>query len=766
MKYTKIIILLFFLFISCHSFGQRVGLVLSGGGAKGLYHVGVIKALEENGIPIDYISGTSMGAIIGGLYASGMSAEQMVEEFLNPEVNQWLSGEIDPKNEYYFKKMRRDASMFTLRFDFKNKEVNNRVAHVPANIISSSQIDLAFVEYFSASSMMANNNFDNLFIPFRCAATDLSKRNTIIMRDGDLSKAIRASMSIPFLYSPVRADSVRLYDGGITNNFPWQVLKEDFKPDILIGSKSVEGLPDLEKNNLLDQVFSLFLLHTDYDLPGEDDIMIDRVFNDINMMDFTKVQYIIDLGYSDAMAKMAEIKSKIKRRVDPEQVQSRREIYANKLPGLIFQDYHIEGLDEKQTAYVKKLLRINHKNEYFTIDKFKKEYFKILSENEIEGEYPSVTFDNQTGMFDLDIRMKVKPSFKLMLGGNISSTALNQAYIGLEYKTIRRSTVSYNLDFYLSSFYSSVWLGSRVDFFLNQPIYLQYGAMMNYYNYFRSDFGMISKYNDLNYSKYLDLYASSEVGMPLNTSTVANVVFHGGINQYRYYLDENYSDIDTMDKSQFNFVGFQANVVSNNTNHRVYPTKGFSQNMSLIYVIGQETLERGGYVYANSPMIKQERNWFGVRYQREQYLLTEKVNWFTLGYMVDLVLTNHPDFYNTYATNLSSPTFSPTPHSKLVYLKEYRSSSYAGMGVLPIFEVNDNFHFRTGAYFFLPGNSNVDGQSVKERMKYIFDVSAVYHTMLGSVSLSVSKYDSSQNNNWFMSFNFGYSIFNSKGLFY
>lgn len=764
MKITKFIYLIIFFFISVSLQAQKVGLVLSGGGAKGLYHIGVIKALEENGIPIDYVSGTSMGAIIGGLYSIGMSPEQMNDEFMSDQIKYWLTGEIEPKYEYYFKRMRKDASMITLRLDPKSEDKKKK-AHIPSNIIPSSQLDLAFIEYFSSANVASGGDFDKLFVPFRCIATDAYNRQGITYRSGDLGKAVRASMTIPLVFKPIKTENSLIYDGGIYNNFPWQVLEEDFRPDILIGSKCVEGNRDPEQNSLMDQVFSLTMMHTDYNLPDSTDIMIDRIFEDVSMLDFSRVEYIIGCGYDDTMAKMDEIKSKISRRVTAEQVAQQRADYKATLPELIFDNYDITGLKPEQESYIKKLLKINRKNEFFTIEKFRSEYFKILSEGEIEGDYPNVAYSPRTQLFDLSVNMNTKPSFKLMLGGNISSTALNQAYVGLEYKRMAQSASSYNLDMYLSAFYSSGWIGSRLDFFLKSPFYFEYGLMYNYYNYFRSNFGMLSKLNDLTYSKYSDSYFSAEIGMPLSLHSVVNLEAHAGIDEYKYYLDEQYSDVDTMDKTKFKYYGFELKIQRDQLNYKQHPTRGIYQNISLMYINGKETFEPGGISQSSGTEQEQSHLWFGARFEWAQYFAMRAIKWFSWGYMTDIVLSTHSDFFNEYATNMSSPGFTPTPHSKLVYMKEFRSSSYAALGVMPIFEFGPRFYLRTGAYAFLPDHYDeyVDGS--KQRLRYIFDAALVYQTIIGPVSLSVSKYDTN-NNNWFMSFNFGYTIFNKKGVFF
>ncbi|MDD3108150.1 MAG: patatin-like phospholipase family protein, partial [Alistipes sp.] len=201
---------------------QRVGMVMSGGGAKGLYHIGVLKALEENGIPIDYVSGTSMGSIIAGLYAIGYSPDQMAELFKSDQISYWMSGKIQPQYLYYFRKKTPTPAMVSFRLDLKDKK-SRRIA-LPTNLIPSHQIDLAFVDFFAAPNAACGGDFDKLFVPFRCVATDAAAQGEVVYRNGNLGKSIRASMTIPLVFKPLRQDSTLLYDGGMYNNFPWQVL--------------------------------------------------------------------------------------------------------------------------------------------------------------------------------------------------------------------------------------------------------------------------------------------------------------------------------------------------------------------------------------------------------------------------------------------------------------------------------------------------------------------------------------------------------------
>ena len=142
MKKVICLILAILFFTTLAGFGQKVGLVLSGGGAKGLAHIGVIKALEENNIPIDYITGTSMGAIIGGLYAAGYSPDEMETLFKSEDFKHWSSGIIPPKYIYFFKQLDENPSFIDLNFD--RKEDKMQLA-LPTNLIPSGQMDFGFI---------------------------------------------------------------------------------------------------------------------------------------------------------------------------------------------------------------------------------------------------------------------------------------------------------------------------------------------------------------------------------------------------------------------------------------------------------------------------------------------------------------------------------------------------------------------------------------------------------------------------------------------
>ena len=199
--------------------GYSVGVVLSGGGAKGISHIGVLKALEENNIPIDYICGTSMGAIIGALYAMGYTPEQMLEIIESKRFMEWTNG--IPERDYasYFYRNPATPEMISVSIGLKksgnftpgvpqNGKKHKLKIDFPTNLISPYPMNIALIEEFAPASIAASDNFEELMIPFFCIAADIVKKEPVTLTGGNLGAAVRASMTYPFVYKPKVIDTV------------------------------------------------------------------------------------------------------------------------------------------------------------------------------------------------------------------------------------------------------------------------------------------------------------------------------------------------------------------------------------------------------------------------------------------------------------------------------------------------------------------------------------------------------------------------------
>jgi NTE family protein len=198
---------------------QKIGLVLSGGGARGAAHIGVIRELERQNIHIDYIAGTSMGAVIGGLYASGMSVDQIEQAYRSIDWKNVLND--SPPRQDLSMRRKFDQSVFQLdkKVGIKNGKIN-----VPAGIIRGQKLELELQKLLMHVAEV--NDFDQLVIPFRSIASDIASNQVVVIGSGSLSQALRASMAVPGVFTPVKVNNRLLVDGGITNNLPVDVVRK------------------------------------------------------------------------------------------------------------------------------------------------------------------------------------------------------------------------------------------------------------------------------------------------------------------------------------------------------------------------------------------------------------------------------------------------------------------------------------------------------------------------------------------------------------
>ena len=204
----------------------KIGLVLSGGGARGGAHIGVLKALEELRVPVDYVAGTSIGAAVGGFYVSGMNVadlKQLVESL------EWETAflNVTPRQLKSFRRKRDDDSFLVNQ----KPGLNDGEFELPIGLVQGQVIDMIISRETLRASQV--DNFDQLAIPFRAVAGDIVTGEAVVLSSGSLARAIRASMSIPAALSPIEIDGRLLVDGGIAMNLPVDVAR-DMGADVVI----------------------------------------------------------------------------------------------------------------------------------------------------------------------------------------------------------------------------------------------------------------------------------------------------------------------------------------------------------------------------------------------------------------------------------------------------------------------------------------------------------------------------------------------------
>ena len=745
---------------------EGVGLVLSGGGAKGLYHIGVLQALEENNVAIDYVAGTSMGSIIAGLYAAGYTPEQMRELAESGAVQQWVSGRIDKKHNRYYREEDTPPSLFTLRFNVGkdslsyNKQLapngsSEPTVELPTDFISSAQIDLALNEIFRPATIGAQENFDNLFVPFFCVAADMNARKEVVFRSGDMGEAIRASMSIPFVFKPLRKDDMLLYDGGVFNNFPWRYMHKFYHPSHIIGVKCTSGNKDVtEDSNVIDQALMFIMSHTDYSLPEKGNIFIDREV-DAGMLEFEKATEIIRQGYEDTMARMDEILQTIPERRERKVVEARRAEFLAKLPPMNLTRPKFEGLTRDQEHYVRAVMlaRKRDKDTLKTFSEFRTGIFDLLAQRDFTMEYPRFEYDSVNRVYQPHLTLRQYPSLRATIGGTLSSTAYNQVRLGLRYEHISRVGVDAGINLYLGPVYNAGKIGGRVFISPSRPVFFDVNYIFSARNTIYGNFGNLSRVDNTIRKRHREQFATVSAGTATTTRSLLQATFNAGQNYYLFEGEDN--------PTRFSFLSTRLQFRRSTLDNPVSPVSGTRLDVSGIYVNGHDKWI-DEFDYGLIRHFSERREWLGAKISWQHYIPFTASRWFSFGYSVEGVYTNHPQFEDLMATFVSLPQYAPITHSQMMYMPDYHSTRYVAAGLMPTFRLWNHLYLRTSFYAMYRRAE----MGINDNMQYIADLSVIYRTLIGPVSLSVTKYGLKNGNNLYMSINFGYPLFAPKGTFY
>ena len=319
--------LIFVLILSHNNFAQKkIGVVLSGGGASALAHVGVLKALEEHNIPIDYITGSSAGALVGGLYACGYSPEEIEIFILSEDFLIMSKGNLRSENRLLIREPSPNSG--TIGFSLAKDSIVRK--SIPLNVVTPTLLDFEMLKILGLTSASLEHDFDRLFVPFRCVASDVYGKNSVVFSNGNLNEVVRASMTYPLYVNPIKIDGVIYFDGGMYNNFPSDVMCDAFTPDFLIGSNVSSNMQLPDERDMFGVLRSMMTTPTSYDLPCADGLVINAI-TDIGVFEFERAEEAIQTGYQKALQHIDSLKIYISRSVDKNELNKKRKAFRSSL---------------------------------------------------------------------------------------------------------------------------------------------------------------------------------------------------------------------------------------------------------------------------------------------------------------------------------------------------------------------------------------------------------------------------------------------------
>jgi NTE family protein len=742
---------------------QKVGLVMSGGGASGIAHIGVLKALEENKIPVNCIAGTSIGSIIGGLYASGYSPleiEQMVKEQAFSDLTK---GEMSPKFGYYVRKRDDYASWRTLKLNLNNSLLSN----LATNLINSVPIDFYLMETFAPANAASRYNFDSLFVPFRCVASNIQTKQSVVFRNGDMPSAIRASMSYPFYIRPISIDSALLFDGGLYNNFPTNVMYEELYPDFMIGSSVTENAKLPSDDNLYLQLRNMLMNKSNFDLVCENGIII-QPWADVSIFNFESAQRLIDSGYAATIRQMPKIKSCITNYQNTIELYEKRKAFKEKsqLAKIVYNKVVVNGVNGSMKKFVTK--SITSKRDTFTFKQLKRQYFRLMADEKIKSAYPMTSLDTVSGKYTLTLNTKRDKHLFFDIGGNLSNRPISNFFLAVQYNYIGKIGFTAYANGYLGKLNSSSLTKLRFEFPTKIPFYIEPSFTISRWDYYKSS----ALFYDFEKPAYLiqeDLFGELNIGAPVGN--IGKVVLTGGVSEWknRYYQVDQFTKLDTSDVSVFDFGYGQLSYQINTLNRKQYATEGTNILIRAKFVSGMEHYYPGSTAvetvrYIDGPI----HEWFNFKLTIDKYI--KPIKFFKVGVFAEGVYSSQDFFRNYQASILSAPSFNPIPESQTLFIDDYRAHQYMAGGLKTILTPYKNLDVRFEGYLFQPVYSIIKDAYGKANYSSAFLYrhflgmgAVVYHTPIGPISVGVNYYDKNENSFSFF-FHFGYTIYNKKSI--
>ena len=749
---------------------QKVGLVLSGGGARGLTHIGIIHALEDNGVPIDYVAGTSMGAVVASLYAMGFSPREMVDFIASPDFYRAYTGTFDEDNLYYIKRNDPTPEFLTVRADLGADSIAFSPS-IPTNLIDPVYMNLMFMETFAQPTAACDGDFNKLFVPFRCVASNVYEKRPLIFNHGDLGTAVRASMTFPFVFKPIEVDGELAYDGGIFNNFPVDIMKEEFKPDFMIGSVTAYGQERPDPSDVVGQLETMIMARTNYELPDTNGILMRfNLKGEVGLLDFQKVKELHDLGYQTTLDLLDSIRGKVPRTVPLDTIRARREAFKATFPEIRFRNIYVRGATDEQRQYIKREIR-DDDEEYFTLEELRKAYFRLLSDNSISEIRPTAIYNPFDRSYDLQLDVTLQDNLSLMLGGALSTGNISQVYFGFYFNHLGRRSTELLLDGQLGRTYNNVQLMARLNFFsLDIPVSLRALAAYSTIDYYKQDYLFSGSFEpSLNREREsffkikgaLPFLAQQKAEIGVGVGRIIDTYVPGGALDI---LNPVYSVND------YTLLGGSVLFGQNSLNSPQYATKGRAQSVLAQVFSGTSTYTAADASRGSSSLAPQTDisaiSWLQVLFKDQRY--TPLSNKFTLGTYAEAFYSSRNLAQNFTATLMQANAFTPTASSTFTYNSYFRSNKYVALGLIPVYNLSSILSVRLEGYCFVPLRPILQDNNYRpyygpyfSRFGHIEELSFVgrFSTIVASAYLS---HNSSPVNPWGVGITVGWQLFNTR----
>jgi NTE family protein len=734
--------------------------VLSGGGAAGVAHVGVLKALEERHIPIDFVVGTSAGALVASMYACGYSPAEIEAYILSEPFQLMVKGEVEVEKKFFFFDDSNTSSMFNIPFS-KDSILQKSI---PLSFVNPTYFDFEMLRIFGRTSASIGNNYDQLFVPFRCVASDVIKKESVVFSNGNLNESVRASMTFPLYLNPIRINGVLYFDGGLYNNFPLNVMYESFPADFIIGSNVTKNEITSNENDFFGLLSSMMTTPTNYNLPCQEGLIIEPQ-TVVGTFDFEDVKQAIDDGYRATLAKIDSLELLITRREDPDSLALKRKKFQEKIIPIRVSSVKTEAVKKNEFKYANVFILPQKSHRILGESLLEERYFRLASTPQIDFIYPNFQAKSD-GTLELLLKVKKSKEFRADFGGLISSRAVNTGYFNLTYRSIGRVSHKISAESYFGKFYGSLRTNYELVIPSVFPISISGYFTLNRWDYFRS---FATFFEDVKPSFLVqnEAYTGVKIKLPLGNNARWMMDARYFSLEDDYYQSSQFTNKDTADYTRFYGTSFSLEYTKNSLNKKQFATSGHFFQVKARYVKGFERTVPGTTSILKDTVEKQHQ-WLSVQAEFQSFVLNQGK--FHLGLHGKTVVNSQSLFANYTASLLSMPSFNLVPDMETFFLPEYRATQYFGLGTNVIFEIVKKLDYRLDVYYFQPIvqlQQNPDGTIQYGKPLQVHSMvassSLVYDTPIGPVRATLN-YFPKQENPWFLQLSFGYVLFNERAV--
>ncbi len=539
-----VLVLMMALNIFCQ---EKIGLALSGGGARGLAHIGVLKVIDELEIPVDCIAGTSTGAIIGGLYAMGYSGAEIEEIVLGIAWEEIFDEKICREDVYIGEKRWGPFANIYFALD------DEFIPRLPQAFLSGNNLVNKLFEIFYPVNHI--NDFDELPIPFRCVATNILTGEMTVFEEGSLHEVIRASMSFPSIIKPFELHNQLYVDGGIVKNLPVEAVR-NMGADIIIGIKTNSGLRSKEELksliDVLDQTINLHITRNIGESIDACEFLIEPDLENISLLDFSQKQKIIDLGELAARDFFQSSEYKFPART----TKKNTEFLPEKIK---FSSITVLGNKYLSKAKIREYLGLERNNLYSRKDIYTA-VREAYNSNLFTYIYPVI----EEAENDYKLTIKVEERNRKKLGFSLSYNNENELVAGVTLELNNMLQSNSKLLFNVQA-----GLRNEVDLDYVKNFGKHWGIYFRLFPYIKES--RLYSYNEdhekTNSVISLEYGATSGVGLYITKAIIAEAYGYG-------YRSKVYRDIAEFDESEFHSTGIGLKLYHESLDDFVFPMSG------------------------------------------------------------------------------------------------------------------------------------------------------------------------------------------------